>query len=111
MSDEVMALRAMGLTFPQIGVQLGIHPEAARGLYRRANARSGRVAGLAGLLARPGVFAAAPLRPLRAADEGGRSDRDPALPTARLSRLRLAPRTVRRSSGRPNEWRSWPRVS
>jgi len=76
-------MRDGGFTFPQIGAQLGIDPEAARALYRRANARSRRLAGPGRLLADPVAPAAASVRPLPPTGSGRSGGSDAPLPADR----------------------------
>jgi hypothetical protein len=76
-------MRDGGLSFPEIGARLGIHPEAARGLYRRTTTQSERVAGSDGARPDPGADGTAPLRPVREADAWRPRDGDPAVPAPR----------------------------
>jgi len=73
-AESVVALREQGYSFPQIGATLGIHAEAARGLFRRRSARSGLAD--TGLYLRAAVGDASPAVGGRAA-----SGVEPSLPT------------------------------
>ena len=82
--EALIALRDRGLSYAQIGDQLGLSPDAARARYRRASARLGReqrVGSTAGLLPAGGD-------PLSSATDGSDRPSDPELRAANNRLLR-----------------------